>query len=41
VTKKYLTTENRTVGILIPGGATTGGERPATGTQPKTEGARP
>ncbi|MGH7473107.1 MAG: M16 family metallopeptidase, partial [Candidatus Methylomirabilales bacterium] len=41
VAKKYLTTENRTVGILIPGGAATGGEQPATGPQPKTEGARP
>jgi zinc protease len=37
VAKKYLTTGNRTVGILIPGG----GEQPATGPQPKTEGAKP
>ncbi|HET7853393.1 MAG TPA: pitrilysin family protein [Candidatus Methylomirabilis sp.] len=39
VAKKYLTTENRTVGVLIPGGPATGGEQPATGTPPKTEGA--
>jgi zinc protease len=41
VAKKYLTTENRTVGILIPGGAATGGEQPATGPQSKTEGVKP
>ncbi len=41
VAKKYLTTENRTVGVLIPGGPATGGEQPATGTPPKTEDARP
>jgi zinc protease len=41
VAKKYFTTENRTVGILIPGGAVSGGEQPATGPQSKTEGAKP
>jgi zinc protease len=41
VAKKYLTTENRTVGILTPAGAATDGEQPATGPHPTTEGAKP
>ncbi len=41
VAQKYFTAENRTAGVLIPGRAATGGEQPATGTQPKTEGVRP
>ena len=41
VAQKYFTAENRTAGVLIPGRAATGGEQPATGTQPKTEGVSP
>jgi len=41
VAQKYFTAENRTAGVLIPGRAATGGEQPATGTQPQTEGVSP
>ena len=41
VAQKYFTAENRTAGVLIPGRAATGGEQPAIGTQPQTEGVSP
>lgn len=41
VAKKYFRAENRTAGVLIPGRAATGGEQPATGTQPQTESVSP
>lgn len=41
VAKKYFRAENRTAGVLIPGHAATGGEQPATGTQPQTESVSP